>query len=95
MMAFLKFILILLAVVWFVGLVIRATFSRFLRKRTEEFNRMAREAQREAARKGRREGEVRVETTRAAAEKKVSRRVGEYVEFEEITVKESDKTNTR
>jgi Na+-transporting methylmalonyl-CoA/oxaloacetate decarboxylase gamma subunit len=91
MAAFLKFILILLIVVWFVGLVIRATFSRFLRKRTEEFNRAARQAQTEARRRGRREGEVSVEATGAAAEKKVSRRVGEYVEFEEIAVEDKER----
>jgi nitrogen fixation protein FixH len=94
-MGFLKFLLIFLAIIWFVGLVIRATFSRFLRKRTEEFNRMAGEARREAARKGRREGEVSVEATRAAVEKRVSRGVGEYVEFEEITVKETEKKSAR
>jgi Na+-transporting methylmalonyl-CoA/oxaloacetate decarboxylase gamma subunit len=90
MMGFLKFILILLVVVWFVGLVIRATFSRFLRKRTEEFNRAARQAQRQAQSRGRREGEVRVEATGPAVEKKVSRGVGEYVEFEEIDVIQSE-----
>jgi nitrogen fixation protein FixH len=92
---FWKFLLIMLAVIWFTGLIIRATFSRFLRKRTEEFNRAAKEAQREAARRGRREGEVRVEATRAAVEKKVSRGVGEYVEFEEITVIEDNKESAK
>lgn len=91
-MVFLKFLLIFLAVVWFVGLVIRATFSRWLRKRTEEFNRAAKEAQRETQRQahGRREGEVTVESTGVAAEKKVNRSVGEYVEFEEVTIVEEN-----
>jgi short subunit dehydrogenase-like uncharacterized protein len=74
--------------IWFVGLILRAVFSRWLRKRTEEFNRAARQAEREAKRRGRREGEVTVETTRATVERKVNRGVGEYVEFEEITVTE-------
>lgn len=88
MATFLKFILILLAVVWFVGLIIRATFSRFLRKNAETYQRAAQQAQKEARTQRRREGEVTVEATHAAAEKKVNRGVGEYVEFEEITVKE-------
>ncbi len=77
---------IFLAVVWFVGLIIRATFSRFLRRQTEAYNRAAKEAQREAQRqaRGRREGDVTVEATRRSTEKKVNRSVGEYVEFEEI-----------
>jgi hypothetical protein len=94
-MGFLKVLLILLAVIWFTGLIIRATFSRFLRKRTEEFNRAAQRAQRDAARRGRREGEVSVEATRAATEKKVSRGVGEYVEFEEITVIEDNREQAK
>ncbi len=81
---FWKFLIILLAVVWFVGLIVRATFSRFLRKQTEAYQRAAKEAQRQARAKGRREGEVTVEATRAQVDKKVSRGVGEYVEFEEI-----------
>lgn len=81
---FWKFLVILLAVVWFVGLIVRATFSRFLRKQTEAYQRAAKEAQRQARAKGRREGEVTVEATRAQVDKKVSRGVGEYVEFEEI-----------
>ncbi len=85
-MGFLKFLVILLAVVWFVGLIIRATFSRFLRKQTEAYQRATKEAQRQARTRGRREGDVTVEATRSHAEKKVNRGVGEYVEFEEITV---------
>jgi Na+-transporting methylmalonyl-CoA/oxaloacetate decarboxylase gamma subunit len=86
MWVFAKFLIIFFIVVWFVGLIIRATFSRFLRKQTEAYQQAAKKAQREAERKarGNREGDVTVEATRAAAEKKVNRGVGEYVEFEEI-----------
>jgi Na+-transporting methylmalonyl-CoA/oxaloacetate decarboxylase gamma subunit len=87
-MGFLKFLFILFLVVWFVGLVVRATFSRWLRRRTEEINRAATEAQRQAKARARREGEVRVEATRATAERKVRGGVGEYVEFEEVTLTE-------
>ncbi len=83
-MGFLKFLLIFLAVVWFVGLIVRATFSRFLRRQTEAYQRAAKEAQRQARTRGRREGEVTVEATRSQSDKKVNRGVGEYVEFEEI-----------
>ena len=83
-MGFLKVLFIFLAVVWFVGLIIRATFSRFLRKQTEAYQRAAKEAQRQARARGKREGEVTVEATRDATGKKVNRSVGEYVEFEEI-----------
>jgi Na+-transporting methylmalonyl-CoA/oxaloacetate decarboxylase gamma subunit len=90
-MKFVIFLAFLLFGIWFVGLIIRSTFSRWLRRRTEEYNRAAKEAQREARSRGRREGEVRVEATRATVEKKVNRGVGEYVEFEEITIMEEDK----
>ncbi len=93
-MGFLKFLLIFLAVVWFVGLIIRATFSRFLRRQTEAYQRAAKEAQRQARNKGRREGEVTVEATRSQTGKKVNRGVGEYVEFEEITVTEEERNTT-
>ncbi len=83
-MGFVKFLVIFLAVVWFVGLIIRATLGRFLRKQTEAYQRAAKEAQRQARTRGKREGEVTVEATRDAAGKKVNRSVGEYVEFEEI-----------
>lgn len=85
-MRFLIFLAFLLFGIWFVGLIARATLSRWLRKRTEEYNRAAKEARRQASARGKHEGEVTVETTRAAAEKKVNRGVGEYVEFEEITI---------
>jgi hypothetical protein len=86
-MGFLKFLAITLLVIWFTGLIIRAAFSRFLRKRTEEFNRAAKQAQNEARRqaRGKREGEVTVEKTINAVQKRVSRDVGDYVEYEEIT----------
>ncbi len=83
-MVFLKFLLIFLAVIWFVGLIIRATFSRFLRRQTEAYQHAAKEAQRQARSRGKREGDVTVEATQTAGSKKVSRNVGEYVEFEEI-----------
>ena len=82
------FLFFLFAGIWFVGLIIRAALGRWLRKRAEEYNRAAQRAQREARRSGRREGEVTVEATRAAAEKKVNRGVGEYVEFEEVEISE-------
>lgn len=85
-MKFLTFLFFLLAGFWFVGLIFRTIFSSWLRKRTEEYRRAAKAAQKEAQRqaRGRREGEVTVETTQTAAGKKVNRSVGEYVEFEEI-----------
>jgi Na+-transporting methylmalonyl-CoA/oxaloacetate decarboxylase gamma subunit len=89
-MGFLKFLFILFVVVWFVGLVVRATFSRWLRRRTEEYNRAASEAQRQARTRARREGDVTVEATRAETEKRVRGGVGEYVEFEEVTVTEEN-----
>jgi Na+-transporting methylmalonyl-CoA/oxaloacetate decarboxylase gamma subunit len=88
-MGFLKFLFILFVVVWFVGLVVRATFSRWLRRRTEEYNRAATEAQRQARARARREGDVTVEATRVEAEKRVRGGVGEYVEFEEVTTDEN------
>ena len=95
-MAFFKFLFITLAVVWFVGLILRATFSRFLRKSAEQYNRAAKEAQREAQRqaRGRREGDITVEATRGSTGKKVNRGVGEYVEFEEITIVEEESANS-
>lgn len=75
---------IFIVVVWFVGLILRATFSRWLRLRTEEFDRAARRARKEANARGRREGDVIIEGTGVVGEKKVNRTVGEYVEFEEI-----------
>ena len=93
----LKFLFIFLAVIWFVGLILRATFSRFLRRSAEQYNRAAKEAQREAQRqaRGRREGEVTVEAARTATEKKVNRSVGEYVEFEEVTVTKEEKNSRK
>ncbi len=87
---FWKVLIIFLAVIWFVGLILRATFSRFLRRQTEAYQRAAKEAQRQARTRNKREGEVTVEATRTAAGKKVNRGVGEYVEFEEITVTEEN-----
>ncbi|MDR2882877.1 MAG: DUF4834 family protein [Alistipes sp.] len=81
---FWKFLIILLLVVWFVGLIIRATLSRFLRRQTEAYQRAAKEAQRQARARGKREGDVTVEAARSQTDKKVNRGVGEYVEFEEI-----------
>lgn len=81
------FIAVMLVVIWFVGLIARALLARWLRKRTDEYNRAAKQAQKEAKRqaRARREGEVRVEATREAFHKRVSNNVGDYVEFEEIT----------
>ncbi|MDR1671837.1 MAG: DUF4834 family protein [Alistipes sp.] len=87
-MKFFTFLAFLFLGIWFAGLVIRATFSRWLRRRTEEFNRAAQAAQRQARTRGRREGEVIVENTHTGDAKKVARGVGEYVDFEEITVTE-------
>ncbi len=83
-MRFLTILAFILLGIWFVGLVIRTTFSRFLRRQTEAYQRAAKEAQRQARARGKREGDITVETTQAAESKKVSRNVGEYVEFEEI-----------
>jgi hypothetical protein len=87
-MKFLTVVAFIFFGLWFAGLVIRATFSRWLRRKTEEFNRAAQAAQKEAARRGRREGEITVENTRPEVAKKVAGGVGEYVDFEEITVRE-------
>lgn len=89
-MKFLMFLFFLFLALWFAGLLLRATFSRWLRRCTEEIDRTAKEAGRRTqggARRGR-EGEVSVETTQAAISKKVSRSVGDYVEFEEIEIEE-------
>lgn len=85
-MGILKFMLITLLVIWFVGLVIRAAFSRFLRKSTEAYNQAVRDARHQVRQKkrGTREGEVTVEA-RESSVKVVSSDVGDYVEFEEIT----------
>jgi short subunit dehydrogenase-like uncharacterized protein len=87
-MKFLTFLFFFFLVLWFVGLILRATFSRWLRRRAAEFNKAAQAAQKEARTRGRKEGEITVENTRPAEEKKVSRQAGEYVDFEEITVRE-------
>ena len=86
-MGFLKFLFFALIAFWLLGLILRASVNRWLRKRTEEYNRAARQAQRESRRqaRGSREGDVVIEKTQAAAEKKIRRDVGDYVEFEEIT----------
>ncbi len=94
-MAFLKFLFFVIVGIWLVGLILRAVFSRWLRRRTEEYNRAAENARKEASRQargGRREGEVTVELTESTVEKKVSHGVGEYVEFEEVTVVETEGT---
>ncbi len=92
-MVFFKFLFITLVVVWFVGLIIRATFSRWLRKNAEAYNRAADKARKESARQARdarrREGDVTVERMAAAAEKQVARGVGEYVEYEEVSIEET------
>jgi Na+-transporting methylmalonyl-CoA/oxaloacetate decarboxylase gamma subunit len=92
-MAILKFLFFLLVAVWFVSLILRATFNRFLRKNAEAYNRAAKEAQRQAQRQARskREGDVTVEASRGAVSKRVNRGVGEYVEFEEVTAAEEEK----
>jgi len=82
-MKFLMFLACVLFGIWFAGLVLRATLSRWLRRRTEEYRRAAERAQREARASRSREGDVTVESQGDAARKKVNRSVGEYVEFEE------------
>lgn len=82
-MVFFKFLFIFLVVVWFMGLILRATFSRLLRKSAENYNKAAAEAQRRARDARKREGEITVESS-AGGDKKIKREVGEYVEFEEI-----------
>lgn len=85
-MNFLVFIFFLVVVVWLIGLIGRASINRWLKKRADEYNRAAKAAQREAKRaaRGKREGDVTIEATEAAFQKKVSRDVGDYVEFEEV-----------
>jgi type II secretory pathway pseudopilin PulG len=83
-MKFLTFLFFLFAGLWLAGLVGRALLGRWLRRKAEQFNAAAQQAQKEARSRGRREGEVTVETVSSAAEKKVNRSVGEYVEFEEV-----------
>jgi small-conductance mechanosensitive channel len=83
---FWKGLLVTLALFWFVGLILRAVIARWLRVKTEAFNRAAQAAQKEARRqaRGHREGQVTVENTRPAEAPRVARGVGEYVSFEEI-----------
>lgn len=92
-MGFLYFLFFLVVGIWLFGLVFRATVNRWLRKRTEEYNRAANEARQEAKRRsrGKREGEVTIEAGEAAMRKKVSRSVGDYVEFEEVDEKYEEK----
>ncbi len=94
-MGFLTFLLFALIAFWLIGLILRASVNHWLNKRTEEYNRAAKQAQREAQRqaRGKREGDVVIESTRTATEKKISRNVGDYVEFEEII--ETEETVTR
>lgn len=91
-MKFLTFLFFLFVGIWLVGLIFRGAINRWLRKRTEEYNRAAQQAQKEARRqaRGNKEGDVVIETTRTTTEKKVRRDVGDYVEFEEITETEED-----
>jgi flagellar biosynthesis/type III secretory pathway M-ring protein FliF/YscJ len=86
-MKFLFFIVVVLVVIWFVGFIALSVLVRWLRRRTDEYNRAAKEAQRETKRagRGRDEGSVRVEATRESFRKRVSNDVGDYVDFEEIT----------
>jgi len=86
LMKFLTVLFFIFLGIWLFGLIARAVVAGWLRRRTEEFNRAAREAQDEARRRGRREGEIIIETTETTVEKKISRNVGDYVEFEEIKV---------
>ncbi len=96
-MAFLKFLFFALIAFWLLGLIFRASVNRWLRKRTEEYNRAARQAQQEARRqaRGQHEGDVIIETTRTATEKKVRRDVGDYVEFEEVSEEEEIKVEKK
>jgi len=82
-MKFLMFIACVLFGIWFAGLVLRATLSRWLRRRTEEYQRAAERARRAERTRRSREGDVTIETQGDAARKKVNRAVGEYVDFEE------------
>lgn len=79
------------------GLIGRASINRWLKKRTDEYNRAAKEAEKEAKRqsRGKREGDVTIEATQAAFTKKVSCNVGDYVEFEEVTEEVYEETETR
>lgn len=91
-MTVLTVIFFVLLAIWFTGLIIRAAAARWLSNRAEEYNRAARQAQKEAQKRARtgREGEVTIEATEATLAKKVSRGVGEYIEFEEVTITEEN-----
>ncbi|MDR2890945.1 MAG: DUF4834 family protein [Alistipes sp.] len=96
MIKFFTVLVFIIAGFWLFGVIVRALFTRWLRRRAEEFDRAAAEAQKEARRRGRREGDVTVETTSdAATDKKVSRGVGEYVEFEELSVEDAISSTER
>lgn len=83
-MKFLTVLFFIFLGIWLFGLFTRALVAGWLRRRTEELNRVARRAQDEARRRSHHEGEITIETTETTIEKKVSRNVGDYVEFEEI-----------
>lgn len=95
-MGFLKFLFFTVVGIWFVGLILRATVNRWLKKRAEEYNRAAAQARREANRqaRGRKEGDMVIET-RQTTDRKVRRDVGDYVEFEEITETTSRSTSVK
>jgi small-conductance mechanosensitive channel len=97
-MEFLSNLLIVILVIWAVGWILRLLFRRWLVSKVGEFQRAAGQAQREARRQARRgkEGDVTVENDGAvAAGQKVQKDVGEYVEFEEIVVEESEQAAER
>lgn len=78
------------------GLVLRVTVSRWLKKRSEEYNRAAEQARREARRqaRGSSEGDVVIET-RQTTDRRVRRDVGDYVEFEEVTETTTSSTSVK
>lgn len=87
----LEFIFITILVIWLMGVLGRFLLRRWIARKQREFARQFGGAQyggRTSGRKNnRREGEVSVQQT-APAEKKVSKAVGDYVEFEEVEITE-------
>lgn len=81
-MVFLKFIFITLVIFWFAGLVLRAVFARFLRRQAEQYDAAVRGAKRRSNSK--KEGEISVER-RTEPQRRVREKVGEYVDFEEVS----------
>ncbi len=93
--AMLKFLFFFLLIVYLFALAGKLLLKGFVNRRTREFAERYADAQRQQQKQQRqqrhREGEVTVERIEVK-EKQVSRKVGEYVEYEEIEqIKEEQK----